>query len=103
MKHLFFAFSLFLLCSSLLAQHSCAHKEQREKMQKEHPELIPAQEARRQFLENFTHHFHTNQSVRSSVNLLIPVVFHVVHNNGVENISDAQIHESIVQLCSCKS
>ena len=98
MKHLFFAFSLFLLCSSLLAQHSCAHKEQREKMQKEHPELIPAQEARRQFLENFTHHFHTNQSVRSSVNLLIPVVFHVVHNNGVENISDAQIHESIVQL-----
>ncbi|MDG2363358.1 MAG: M43 family zinc metalloprotease [Flavobacteriales bacterium] len=99
MKHLLFALSLFLFSSSsLLAQHSCAHTEQRKKMQKEHPELIPAQEARRQFLENFTQNFTTNQSAQSFVNLLIPVVFHVVHDNGVENISDAQIHESIVQL-----
>ena len=67
-------------------------------MQKDHPELIQAQEARRLFLENFTQNFLTNQSVQSSENLLIPVVFHVVHDNGVENISDAQIHESIVQL-----
>ena len=99
MKHLLFALSLFLFSSSsLLAQHSCAHTEQRKKMHKEHPELIPAQEARRQFLENFTQNFTTNQSAQSFVNLLIPVVFHVVHDNGVENISDAQIHESIVQL-----
>jgi len=99
MKHLLFALSLFLFSSSsLLAQHSCAHTEQRKKMHKEHPELIPAQEARRQFLENFTQNFSTNQSAQSFVNLLIPVVFHVVHDNGVENISDAQIHESIVQL-----
>ena len=98
MKHLLFVLSLFLFSSSLLAQHSCAHTEQRKKMQKEHPELIPAQEARRQFLENFTQNFSANQSVQSSVNLLIPIVFHVVHDNGVENISDAQIHESIVQL-----
>jgi len=98
MKHLLFVLSLFLFSSSLLAQHSCAHTEQRKKMQKEHPELIPGQEARRQFLENFTHNYSTNQSVQSSVNLLIPIVFHVVHDNGVENISDAQIHESIVQL-----
>jgi len=99
MKHLLFALSLFLFSSSsLLAQHSCAHTEQRKKMHKEHPELIPAQETRRQFLENFTQNFSTNQSAQSFVNLLIPVVFHVVHDNGVENISDAQIHESIVQL-----
>jgi hypothetical protein len=89
---------LFFSISPLLAQHSCAHKEQREKMQKEHPELIQSQEIRRQFLENFTQHFSSHQSVRSPVSILIPVVFHVVHNNGVENISDAQINESIVQL-----
>ena len=99
MKHLLFALSLFLFSSSsLLAQHSCAHTEQRKKMHKEHPELIPAQATRRLFLENFTQNFSTNQSAQSFVNLLIPVVFHVVHDNGVENISDAQIHESIVQL-----
>jgi len=91
-------FMVSIVSMSVMAQHSCAHKEQREKMQKEHPELIPAQEARRQFLENFTQNFSTNQSAQSFVNLLIPVVFHVVHDNGVENISDAQIHESIVQL-----
>jgi hypothetical protein len=91
-------FMMSIFSMSVMAQHSCAHTEQRKKMQKEHPELIPAQEARRQFLENFTHNFSANQSVQSSVNLLIPIVFHVVHDNGVENISDAQIHESIVQL-----
>jgi hypothetical protein len=91
-------FMMSIVSMSVMAQHSCAHTEQRKKMQKEHPELIPAQEARRQFLENFTHNFSANQSVQSSVNLLIPIVFHVVHDNGVENISDAQIHESIVQL-----
>ena len=81
-----------------MAQHSCAHKEQREKMQKEHPELIQAQESRRLYLESFTHNFSAKQSILSSENILIPVVFHVVHDNGVENISDAQINESIVQL-----
>ena len=67
-------------------------------MQKEHPELLEQQETRRQYLENFTQEFSMEQSNRSAVNLVIPIVFHVVHNNGVENISDAQINESIVQL-----
>jgi len=98
MKRLLLVLSLFILGGPLLAQNSCVHKEQREKMKKEHPELIQEQETRNQFLENFTQNFSNSTSVRSSENLLIPVVFHVVHNNGIENISDAQINESIVQL-----
>ena len=98
MPRLLFALISLLLCSPLLAQHRCVHHEQREKMQKEHPELIQAQETRRLFLENYTLNFAANQSVQSPENLLIPIVFHVVHDNGVENISDAQIHEAIVQL-----
>ena len=27
--------------------------------------------------------------------ITIPVVFHVIHNNGVENISSAQIHDAL--------
>ena len=96
MKRLLLVLSLFILGGPLLAQNSCVHKEQREKMKKEHPELIQEQETRNQFLENFTQNFSNSTSVRSSENLLIPVVFHVVHNNGIENISDAQINESIV-------
>ncbi len=92
------AFMVSIVSMSVMAQHSCAHKEQREKMQKEHPELIQAQESRRLYLESFTHNFSAKQSILSSENILIPVVFHVVHDNGVENISDAQINESIVQL-----
>ncbi len=98
MPRLLFVLISLLLCSPLLAQHHCVHQEQREKMQKEHPELIQAQETRRLFLENYTQNFAANQPIQSPENLLIPIVFHVVHDNGVENISDAQIHEAIVQL-----
>jgi len=35
---------------------------------------------------------------RSGVVYTIPVVFHILHNNGAENISDAQIHDAMVIL-----
>ncbi len=42
MQRLLFVLISLLFCSSILAQHRCVHHEQREKMQKEHPELIQA-------------------------------------------------------------
>jgi len=35
---------------------------------------------------------------KSNALYTIPVVFHVIHNNGSENISDMQIHDAIAQL-----
>ena len=67
-------------------------------MQLAHPEWMGSQELRRLSLEDHTRDF-TSQSLScTDEDLLIPIVFHVVHDNGPENISDAQIHEAIVQM-----
>ena len=87
----FFSFSVF-------SQSSCVHHVQRQKLDNERPDLIQLRESRSNYLENFTKNFSENQFNRNDEDILIPVVFHVVHDNGEENISDAQIHESIVQL-----
>ena len=30
--------------------------------------------------------------------LIVPVVFHIIHNNGVENIPDAQVHAALAHM-----
>lgn len=80
------------------AQNSCSHEKQRTKLYKEHPELAPNINKKHEKLEKFTREFRQSDASRANQNILIPVVFHVVHDNGEENISDAQIHEAMVQL-----
>ena len=45
-------------------------------------------------LEAFTQAF-AQEIERGGGSYVIPVVFHIVHNNGPENISDAQIHDAM--------
>lgn len=54
-------------------------------------ELRKAIQIREQQLETETQNF----SIRSGSTYIIPVVFHVIHNYGSENISDAQIYDAI--------
>ncbi len=91
---------LFLLFAALTAQaqHRCDHAEQTQRMHDEHPEWQVEQSARAQFLSNFTQAFSMEALDDLPSELVIPVVFHVVHDGGEENISDAQIHEAVVQL-----
>jgi PKD repeat protein len=47
-------------------------------------------------LEAFTQHYaKTHQGQQRASLFTIPVVFHIIHINGVENISDAQIHDQM--------
>src|SRR5690349_8622917 len=51
-------------------------------------------------LEQFTLNFeqtHSNMRQTNTI-LIIPVVFHIIHNYGAENISDAQIHDAMAIL-----
>lgn len=91
---------LFLLFAAFTAQaqHRCEHAEQTQRMHDEHPEWNAAQAMRAQFLSNFTQAFSMEALDDLPSELVIPVVFHVVHDGGEENISDAQIHEAVVQL-----
>lgn len=50
------------------------------------------------FTKNFVRHANANQSAAktsTAATYVIPVVFHVIHNYGSENISDAQIKDGI--------
>jgi hypothetical protein len=45
-----------------------------------------------------------NKAIPKGVVYKIPIVFHVLHNNGVENISDEQIYDALAILnrdCWC--
>lgn len=46
-----------------------------------------------QLLEQFTQQFHQAGNTRQLY--VIPVVFHIIHNYGIENISDAQVKDAM--------
>ena len=46
-------------------------------------------------LELHTQIFAQHGSAKSGSNLVVPVVFHIIHNFGVENISDEQVYDAV--------
>lgn len=60
----------------------------------EHPEVVPMAEEADAQLEAFTETY-ANSEMKSDEVIIIPVVFHVVHLGGEENISDDQIYSAI--------
>ncbi len=75
-------------------QHWCGSVEAMEAHFEKHPELKQQFEASQITL---TEAQELTQSVlkTAAVDYTIPVVFHVLHQNGIENISDAQIHDQM--------
>ncbi|GIU70018.1 MAG: hypothetical protein KatS3mg002_1254 [Candidatus Woesearchaeota archaeon] len=61
---------------------------------KNHPELNNKIIQNHNFLNEFTRNFITQKDNKSIV-YKIPVVFHIIHNYGTENISNAQIYDAI--------
>lgn len=100
MKYFFLFFSL-LFSLGISAQESSHHdffcdEEANQRFKNENPHLVPIIEAAEQQLEAEYQAFlndNKRKSARSSY--VIPIVFHVIHNNGVENISDEQIYDCI--------
>ncbi|MES2514413.1 MAG: M43 family zinc metalloprotease [Bacteroidota bacterium] len=84
---------LMVLCSQcFIAQElkHCGTDEAIKQLYEIHPELFQS------FVENeqaYTANLH--KKVQSATTYTIPVVFHVLHQNGPENISDAQIIDGI--------
>ena len=98
MKRLSLLIVLFISGLRVWAQHGCTHAEQLQQLREQHPDWLPAQLARAAFLEHYTHSFDPAALPPVPAELVIPVVFHVVHDHGPENISASQIHEAIAQL-----
>lgn len=49
-------------------------------------------------LQSDTKQFTENGIQKSDASYVIPVVFHIIHNYGPENISDAQVHDALNQV-----
>jgi PKD repeat protein len=87
-------------CCSLLALVSttvsgqgfkyCGTTEVYNKVIQEHPEVLQQQAE----LEQFTQQYSEDQELLPPV-IIIPVVFHVIHNYGPENITDAQVFDAV--------
>jgi PKD repeat protein len=90
LKIIFFVlFSIpFILFSQDLKK--CKTTEMNKLLELKYPQI----KERRNQLEKFTQNFISNKN-RSEEIYIIPVVFHVVHNNGTENISKAQIIDAV--------
>src|SRR5690606_21107260 len=59
-----------------------------------HPERIQEIQQAQDQLEDFTGHWQGNPA-RDGDSYVIPVVFHIIHNNGPENISDDQVRDAV--------
>lgn len=78
------------------AQHlNCGSSAAQEAIYQKHPELRQQQIEFDQYVQNYVneHYLEANRNM-----LIIPIVFHVIHDYGVENISDAQIIEQVAIL-----
>lgn len=70
--------------------HKCSHYEANQIAEKENPEALKAKAE----LEAFTKQYIESKESKETT-YIIPVVFHVLHNYGSENISNAQILDAV--------
>ena len=98
-----FALAINSLFSQALLH--CGADEMRIETLKKNPAIAKAVIKRDAQLENFTQTFVQNfqantqaAKTSSAATYIIPIVFHVIHNYGVENISDAQFKTVCVLL-----
>ncbi|MGB1308072.1 MAG: T9SS type A sorting domain-containing protein [Oceanihabitans sp.] len=96
-----------LFMSGIYAQEHCAQDLILQKIYNEDPSLKPENNLAYQELEQFTKTFKSDNSNYKSRNIndliigtdyIIPVVVHVIHDNGPENISDKAVERSIEML-----
>jgi hypothetical protein len=71
-------------------EFSCGHSEMQQKLWDENPQMKADFEA---FIQNAKSFEYTNGKKRAK--LVIPIVFHIIHEYGVENISDAQVFDQM--------
>ncbi len=96
MKKILLALSFAAIISSIaIAQeHRCYSSEMNNEAIKNNPDLL----RQTQLLELFTQQYGTLERRNNSVVYVIPIVFHILHNYGAENITDAQVYDQVAIL-----
>lgn len=88
--YLFSLLFVFLFVNGFSQTHLCSEYEADSRAELENKDAIKAKTE----LETFTQQY-TQSNQKSEVIYIIPVVFHVLHNYGSENISKAQIIDAV--------
>jgi PKD repeat protein len=97
-----FYFTSILLFLSSFVLHSqvertikyCGQVEATEKLFHQHPDRHWEMNMANAWLEEYTSTYSANRGGDQTI-YIIPVVFHVIHNNGTENITDEQIENGL--------
>ena len=92
MRKIYFTLAAIVATLSSIGQqvHRCGSHIVNDAALQQHPELRIAQEE----LESFTQNYVQDESERSAVKI-IPIVFHIIHNYGPENISREQVEDAV--------
>ena len=102
-KITFFLFSLFIGLFFLVPVFSqeqgfCGQFQAEERIRNENPELYHRFLLNNKELEDFTQEYTVQESNNRGIVYIIPVVFHIIHDNGNENISNEQIYDAVRKL-----
>ncbi len=88
-------FATGLTFNSVNAQHfNCGASEANNEVIKAHPEVLETQKILEDFAKRFKAEYGNSTAARSG-KLIIPLVFHIIHNLGSENITDAQVYDQM--------
>ena len=97
-----FSFILLLIASSVWSQNDdeaitpCGANEVMDQFILDHPEMEAIIKADEQQLEAFTQQFINSKILDDT--LIIPVVFHIIHMDGDENLPSEVVHDCITRL-----
>ena len=97
--------TLFLLAAVLLGTVStnaqdgfkCGLPLKRDALIQKDPRVLQTEEALEQFTKAYIDQLNATRD-ESEPTFIIPVVFHIVHNYGVENIGDEQVYDAMRQM-----
>ncbi|HLP49563.1 MAG TPA: zinc-dependent metalloprotease [Chitinophagales bacterium] len=101
MKHIYFFIFCLFAANSLQAQQVqlCGTDELSYQLYIDNPALRAVMESNRAYLKNFTEQYIANEGIRANDSVYtIPVVFHVIHIYGAENVTDEQVRSGLFVL-----
>ena len=79
-----------------LPKHLCSQPEQRQKLLKEHPELLQMEQQVEVYTQEWVKNYKKGITEKSTTGrIIIPLVFHVLNEGGSENVSDAQLIDEV--------
>jgi PKD repeat protein len=98
MNRYIFLLSLSMLFSFIVTaqtENKCATDEVNRERFESYPELLKVHQQLEEFTQEYIRAKQQNNQSRSGQVYVIPIVFHIVHNYGPENISDEQVYDAV--------